>query len=243
LLSALFAVVFVYVREGDESATRAQDAESARARFVQRMEEARLRTLQAQIEPHFLFNALATVRRLYQTDPADAATMLDNLMRYFEVALPQMRAVDTTLGREAELTESYLDIQKIRMGRRLAFDIMIPAPLRDARLPPMMLHARGECDQTRACAAARGGTLNVSASAKDGELQVQVSDSGRGFTKSSGGGTGLANIRARLSGMYGSAAALAALGQRAGRHRRDDRRSAIDGARCRSRMTSSRQID
>jgi sensor histidine kinase YesM len=208
-LCALFAVVFVYLREADESVARAHEAESARARFVQRMEEARLRMLQAQIEPHFLFNALANVRRLYQTDPAEAATMLDNLMRYFEVALPQMRAVDTTLGREAELTESYLGIQKIRMGRRLAFDITIPAPLRDARLPPMMLLTLAENAIKHGLAPLpEGGTLNVSAAAKDGELQVRVSDSGRGFTKSSGGGTGLANIRARLSGMYGSSGRL-----------------------------------
>jgi sensor histidine kinase YesM len=210
LLCALFAVVFVYLREGDESAARAQEAESARARFVQRMEEARLRMLQAQIEPHFLFNTLATVRRLYQTDSADAATMLDNLMRYFTIALPQMRAADSTLGREAELTESYLSLQKIRMGRRLAFDIKIPAPLRDARLPPMMLLTLVENAIKHGLAPMpEGGTVNVSAATKDGELQVCVADSGRGFAKSSGGGTGLANIRARLSGMYGSAGRLA----------------------------------
>jgi hypothetical protein len=209
-LYALFTVVFIYLRTADESDARAREAETARARFVQRMEEARLRMLQAQIEPHFLFNTLANVRRLYQTDPASGATMLDNLMHYFEIALPQMRATDSTLAREAELTESYLGIQKIRMGQRLAFDIAIPTPLRDARLPPMMLvtlaenaikHGLGPLPE--------GGVVNVTAAERDGQLQVRVADSGQGFTKSSGGGTGLANIRARLVGMYGPDARLA----------------------------------
>jgi len=209
-LYALFTVVFMYLRTADESDARAREAEAARARFVHRMEEARLHMLQAQIEPHFLFNALANVRRLYQTDPANGATMLDNLMRYFEIALPQMRATDSTLGREASLTESYLGIQKIRMGPRLAFDIAIPASLREARLPPMMLVTLAENAIKHGLAPLpEGGIVNVSAAASDGQLQVRIADSGQGFTKSSGGGTGLANIRARLVGMYGQDARLA----------------------------------
>jgi hypothetical protein len=164
VLGVLLAVVFVYLRVADESALRAQEAERDRARFVQRMEDARLKMLQAQIEPHFLFNTLANVRRLYQTAPSDAATMLDNLMRYFAVALPQMRAADSTLGREAELTESYLNIQRIRMGHRLAFDIDIPEPLRDAQLPPMMLLTLAENAIKHGLAPLpEGGSVRVSA--------------------------------------------------------------------------------
>ena len=208
-LCALFSVVFVYLRIAEESTTRANQAEVDRARFVQRSEEARLRMLQAQIEPHFLFNTLANVRRLYQTDPADATTMLDNLMRYFESALPQMRAATSTLGREAALTDAYLEIQRIRMGHRLAFDIDIPEPLRDAPLPPMMLVTLAENAIKHGLAPLpEGGSVQISASANGNELRVRVADSGRGFTQTSGGGTGLANIRARLSGMYGAAGRL-----------------------------------
>jgi sensor histidine kinase YesM len=106
---------------------------------MEQMDEARLLMLQAQIEPHFLFNTLATVRRLYQTDAAAAESMLDNLMRYLAVALPQMRANDSTLGREVALAEAYLGIQQIRMGSRLVVAIDVPGGLREARLPPMML--------------------------------------------------------------------------------------------------------
>ena len=208
-LSALFAAVFVYLREADESKATALDAERKRALFVQREEEARLRMLQAQIEPHFLFNTLATVRSLYRTDAAAAQSTLDNLLRYLEVALPQMRVADTTLAREAALAEAYLEIHRIRMGRRLAFEIDIPAALRDARLPPMMLLTLVENAIKHGLAPRpEGGTIHVGAASAGGELVVRVADTGRGFTQSSGGGTGLANIRARLAGMYGAAARL-----------------------------------
>jgi sensor histidine kinase YesM len=209
LQCALFTVVYVSLREADESAERALQAERDRARFVQRMDEARLKMLQAQIEPHFLFNTLANVRRLYQTAPGDAMTMLENLMRYFAVALPQMRAADSTLGREVDLTESYLNIQQIRMGRRLAFDIDIAEPLRDARMPPMMVLTLAENAIKHGLAPLpEGGFVRVSAAVSGQELQVRVSDSGRGFVQTSGAGTGLANIRARLQAAYGAAGRL-----------------------------------
>jgi LytS/YehU family sensor histidine kinase len=130
-------------------------------------------------------------------------------MRYFEVALPQMRAADSTLGREVTLTESYLEIQRIRMGRRLAFDIDIPDPLRDAALPPMMLLTLAENAIKHGLAPlSEGGAVKISAAARGDELEVHVADSGQGFTQSSGGGTGLANIRARLAVMYGASGRL-----------------------------------
>jgi signal transduction histidine kinase len=209
LQCAIFAVVYVFLREADESVERALQAERDRALFVQRMDEARLRMLQAQIEPHFLFNTLATVRRLYETSPGDAAKMLDNLMRYLAVALPQMRASDSTLGREADLTGAYLDIQRIRMGSRLAYDIAIPESLRNERVPPMMLLTLAENAIKHGLAPLpEGGQVRVSATVSGKELQMRVEDTGRGFVQSSGGGTGLANIRARLTAVYGPAGRL-----------------------------------
>jgi signal transduction histidine kinase len=206
---AIFAVVYLFLREADESVERALQAERDRALFVQRMDEARLRMLQAQIEPHFLFNTLATVRRLYETSPGDAATMLDNLMRYLAVALPQMRASGSTLGREADLTGAYLDIQRIRMGSRLAYDIAIPESLRNERVPPMMLLTLAENAIKHGLAPLpEGGQVRVSATVSGDELQMRVEDTGRGFVQSSGGGTGLANIRARLTAVYGPAGRL-----------------------------------
>src|SRR4029453_1969305 len=129
LLCALVAVVFVYLRVADENSARANEAERDGAGFVRRMEEARLKMLQAQIEPHFLFNSLANVRSLHATSPPAAERMFDNLMKYFAAALPHMRAAESTLGREAALTTSYLEIQAIRMGRRLRLGVHMRGPL------------------------------------------------------------------------------------------------------------------
>ena len=101
--------------------------------------EARLQMLEAQIEPHFLFNTLAHVRRLYETDRDTGARMLHNLRDYLSIALPRMRDGAATLGREIDHVAAYLDIQQIRMGRRLAYAIDVSDALRDARLPPLMV--------------------------------------------------------------------------------------------------------
>ncbi|HYR01439.1 MAG TPA: histidine kinase [Casimicrobiaceae bacterium] len=209
LLALLLTAVFVHVRTADESEAATRRAELDRARAGRQMDEARLQVLQAQIEPHFLFNTLANVRRFYAKDPAGGESMLGNLMNYLAVALPQMRAADSTLEREAALTEAYLAVQRIRMGRRLAFDIDIAEPLRAARLPPMMLLTLAENAIKHGLAPLpEGGHVRVSADVVGGRMRVRVADSGGGFGESSGAGTGLANIRARLDTLYGPAAEL-----------------------------------
>jgi len=208
-LCALVAIVFAYLRVAEESASRARDAERDRARFVQRMEEARLKMLQAQIEPHFLFNTLATVADLYETAPTQGERMLDDLMSYLAAALPQLRAAHSTLGGEVALTSAYLSIQQIRMGHRLTFDIDLAEPLRGEPFPPLMLLTLVENAIKHGLAPLpQGGAIHIKAWNGQGALRVQVTDSGCGFSQSSGSGTGLANIRARLSAMYGQAARL-----------------------------------
>ncbi|MCC6193160.1 MAG: histidine kinase [Burkholderiales bacterium] len=209
LLCTLVAAVFIYVRVADESSARADQALRDRARFVQRLEEARLKMLQAQIEPHFLFNSLANVRSLHATAAPEAQGMLDNLVQYFAAALPHLRAADSTLGREAALTTSYLEIQAIRMGRRLTFAVTIPEALGGVPFPPLMLLTLAENAIKHGLAPQRGGgAVRIDATLHDGELRVRVADSGRGFVQTSGGGTGLANIRARLAAMYGESGRL-----------------------------------
>jgi sensor histidine kinase YesM len=205
VLGALFAVMFAYYRNESIDAAALQQVELDHARLDAQMGEARLLVLQAQIEPHFLFNTLAHVRRLYQTEPKAARGMLDDLMRYLTVALPQMRERDSTVERETTLAEAYLNIQRIRMGRRLSFEISFPDSLRHARMPSMMLltlienavkHGLGPLPE--------GGFIRIDANADSGSLEVKVADTGRGFTSTSGTGTGLANIRARLVAVYGN---------------------------------------
>jgi len=186
-----------------------RDAEADSARFEREMAEARLQVLKAQIEPHFIFNTLANVRRLHEKDPAAGRAMLDNLMRYLEIALPRMRDAESSLGRDVELIDAYLRIQQIRMGRRLAYGIDVPASLRACRVPPMMLltlvenalkHGIGRVPD--------GGKVRVTARAEGDRLYLTVADTGSGFGAGSGTGTGLANIRARLAAEFGDRARL-----------------------------------
>ena len=209
-LAALGTLVVEFYRHETRSVEAMHRAEIDRQALDREMAEARLQVLQAQIEPHFLFNTLANVRRLYQTDAARGRSMLDHLMRYLEVALPRMRESRSTLASEVTLIESYLEVQRIRMGRRLAFEIDVPVELRPLEVPPMMLLTMVENAIKHGLnPLPEGGSLRVQARREGELLCIDVADSGRGFHATSGGGTGLANIRARLSAMHGDAASLA----------------------------------
>ena len=138
-LAALFVLLVEFQRHAALSLAEMRRAELDRLGLDREMAAARLQVLQAQIEPHFLFNTLANVRRLYQTSASGGRDMLDNLMRYLEVALPRMRDDHSTLERERALLDAYLNVQQIRMGRRLTFEIDIPEALAALQVPPMML--------------------------------------------------------------------------------------------------------
>ena len=208
-IAALVTLLMEFNRHETRSVEAMHRAEIDRLALDREMAEARLQVLQAQIEPHFLFNTLANVRRLYQTDAARGRSMLDHLMRYLEVALPRMRDSRSTLAGEVTLIESYLEVQRIRMGRRLAFEIDVPVELRPLEVPPMMLLTLVENAIKHGLnPLPEGGSLRVQARRDGGLLCIEVADSGRGFHAISGGGTGLANIRARLATMHGDAASL-----------------------------------
>jgi len=209
VLGGLLTVVGEFYRHEVMSLRAMREAEADRATFEREMVEARLQVLQAQIEPHFLFNTLANVRRLYEKDRGGGRMMLENLMRYLEVALPRMRDSISTLGRDAELIEAFLRIQQVRMGRRLAYSIDIPASLRGRAVPPMMLLTLVENAIKHGLSQViDGGKIRVAAHEDDGRLRISVADTGVGFGSSSGGGTGLANIRARLAAQFGDNAGL-----------------------------------
>ncbi len=208
-LAGLFTVLVEFQRREKHSIESMHQAEIDRLALDREMDQARLQVLQAQIEPHFLFNTLANVRRLYQTDSATGRNMLENLMRYLEVALPHMRESRSTLARELALAEAYLNVQHIRMGRRLRFQIDVPQALREFELPPMMLLTLVENAIKHGLnPLPEGGFIRIAGRIDAGRLRIDVADSGRGFQASSGGGTGLSNIRARLTAMHGDAAAL-----------------------------------
>ena len=188
---------------------RIHRAEAERQQLEKNVLEARLQLMQAQVEPHFLFNTLANVQHLVETDPPSAARMLDSLIRYLRAALPQMREAATTLGRELDMARAFLEIQSVRMGTRLTFAIEVPESLRCRAFPPMMLislvenalkHGADPCCDTT--------TVVLRAAESEGRLRVSVADTGEGIVPKKGGGVGLSNIRERLKTLYGGAARL-----------------------------------
>ncbi len=179
--------------------------------LAKQMLEARLQVMRAQIEPHFLFNTLANVKRLCQTDVDGGVTMLDNLVRYLRAALPRMRDEQSTLAQEAELVQSYLAVLKIRMGERLHYTIDVPPGLSDQPFPPMMLLTLAENAIKHGLnPSSTGGSIAIRALATRSTLEIRVADSGVGFgaAATAGTGVGLANTRARLAAIHGDVAEL-----------------------------------
>lgn len=169
----------------------------------------RLAMLQAQIEPHFLYNSLANVQVLTRSNPEAAERMLSHLIDYLRAAVPAMRGGTSTLGRELALARAFLSIMQFRMGERLHFSVEAPAGLSRHELPPTVVGTLIENAIKHGLErSARGGRIDVRAWAEDGRLIIEVADTGIGFTASGGSGVGLANARERLNLIYGSAAEL-----------------------------------
>ena len=165
--------------------------------------EAKMHMMQAQVEPHFLFNTLASVEHLIETDPPRASAMQRKLIAYLRAVLPQIRGSGavTNLGREADMAQAYLELLKMRMEERLHVDFQISNGLRSAVFPPMMLQPLVENAIKHGLEGKpEGGTLKILAEVVNGKLQVSVSDDGLGFgaLPSDGTGIGLQSIRERL---------------------------------------------
>jgi signal transduction histidine kinase len=170
---------------------------------------AQLDLLRAQVEPHFLFNTLATVRTLAHTAPRTAAVLVDNLLRYLMAALPKLRNGESSLQDETELIEAYLRIQQVRMGVRLSYDVTIPNALKSLRVPSVMLLTLVENAVKHGIGpAADGGCVRVIAAQEAANLVLTVIDTGLGMQAQVGYGSGLANIRARLALLYRERASL-----------------------------------
>ena len=171
--------------------------------------EAELLRLRTQIEPHFLFNTMATIVQMYQTDLAAAGRTLARLIDYMSAARAHMQRQEAVLGEELALTEGYLEIQRLRMGARLRYEIEVsPDAARKPNSSRRIADAGRERHQAWAFAAPGGGLLRVAAHRDGVWVALNVSDSGVGFRATSGRGLGLANLRARILGLYGGEASL-----------------------------------
>jgi hypothetical protein len=208
-ISFIIAKSVISVNRALKARATRSEQEAQQASLSRQLMEAKLAAMQAQIEPHFLFNTLASVDHLIETDPSAASRMQKNLIAYLRAAIPQMRESSTTLGRETELCRAYLNILQMRMESRLRFEIAIPEELINAPVPPMMLPTLVENAIKHGLEPKpAGGEIRITAVRQEDKLKVSVVDTGMGFSDKPGSGVGLANVRERLQALYDGKAGL-----------------------------------
>ena len=189
---------------------KGEEAQGRQTATEKELAEAKLSLLHAQVEPHFLYNTLASAQLLARTDPAKADQMLGHLIVYLRRSVPRAEDAVSTLGEELERAQAYLEILRIRMGERLSVQVQVPEALRTLPMPAMMLQTLVENAIKHGLEPVPGGgTIWVIARENAGKVSVTVADDGRGFSDEGGGtGIGLRNIRERLKLAYGEAASF-----------------------------------
>ena len=212
LISAVLLAVYI-PRERAARAEAAMAQQKAAAAAAQGDATlARMKLLEAQVEPHFLYNTLAHVDSLIETDPRAARRMLERLIALLRAAA--LSATErATLASQLEWTRAYLDVLALRMGSRLAWTIDVPAELGNAPVPPALLQPVVENAIKHGLEPkVDGGSIAIAAVRDRAGLTLTVVDTGVGFRTTSPGpastGIGLANLRARLAAFYGADAAL-----------------------------------
>jgi sensor histidine kinase YesM len=229
LISMVIKAIFkqqIQAEAKASAATYLAEAEQLKRQLV----EARMAAMQAQVEPHFLFNTLASIDHLIETDPPRASLMQKSLIALLRATLPNMREQTPNtvryLGQELSVIRPYLDIQKMRMEDRLQIQWDIPEGLHSAEMPPMMMLSLVENAFKHGLEPkAEGGTLVLRVEVSHGKLVVTVKDSGVGYFPADAnnvgvsaptaspqgvwaGGFGLKNIRDRLALIYGDQASF-----------------------------------
>ena len=198
-------------RNSADSREQLRREELRRQSVEQQLTSTRLTALRKQIEPHFLFNTLATVRRLHQTAPENGAQMLANFIDYLARLLPMLERSEVQLGDETDLVHAYLSVIQIRMSERLTVSLDIPSAVRRALIPPLSVATLVENAIKHGIAPlSHGGAIEITASNKNGMLEILVSDNGVGFKTNMGGGSGIGlyNVRTRLTTLHGTKASL-----------------------------------
>jgi sensor histidine kinase YesM len=214
LLAICAMALLILNRERVERIKLERTEARVRAETIERQAlQAQLRLLQAQIEPHMLFNTLANLQGLIAIDPHAASRMLDHLIQYLRATLSATRAETTTLAQEFDAAEAYLGLMAVRMGARLSYRCILPAGLRGARLPAMLLQPLVENAIIHGLEPKiEGGTVTVEARAHDGVLEICVADTGLGLDEAlpaaKGTGVGVTTTRERLQALYGARAFL-----------------------------------
>jgi sensor histidine kinase YesM len=172
--------------------------------------DARMRLLQAQVEPHFLFNTLANIQALVDAGSPQASKVLSSLIAYLRAAVPRLHDSTTTLGDELQLVRAYLELMQMRMPDRLQFALTIDPTAAGVQCPPMTLltlvenAVRHGIDPSE-----EGGRIDVDVVRRDRRCLVRVRDTGVGLRSTSQGlGTGLSTLRERLQVFFNGDAQL-----------------------------------
>ena len=217
LLVAPWAALATLVRQKDALARdQALAFELERSELERQASEARLRLLQAQVAPHFLFNTLANVQALVDAGSPQARSVLRSLVAYLRAAVPRLDEPVTTLGQELELVQAYLELMHMRMPDRLQFALHVDEAARALRCPPMTLltlvenAVRHGIDPSE-----EGGHIDIHVERQGARCLVRVLDTGAGLKPANGGlGTGLTTLRERLQLTFDGDAELRVTAQR-----------------------------
>jgi sensor histidine kinase YesM len=188
------------------SATKTQIQEERIKRLISEKKavESNLRFLQAQIEPHFLFNTLSNIVSLLETDLEKGKYMLEDLIHYLRTSLSKTRSDTTTIGQEMEMIRSYMNIFKVRMGNRLQYQVDVPDTIENIPFPPMLIQPLVENAIKHGLEPKiEGGKVFISGKENEEVLRLEIADTGVGLYEESDPGTGLSNIRERLQSIYG----------------------------------------
>jgi sensor histidine kinase YesM len=212
-ITACACLALEYHQRGRRQQADAESLHRDEQEQARQLDAARAALLQAQVEPHFLFNTLAHLRRLAHTDAVAARSMLGELRRCLAAALPELRQAETPLARELELVTAFLALHQRRIGpERLTLRYEIAPGLGDVIVPSTCLLTLAENAIKHGIGPqVEGGEICVRALPDPDEpdlLRLEVADTGAGMGSSSGSGTGLATLRARLASAYGAAARL-----------------------------------
>lgn len=216
---SLFAGIFFWNQNKLNDIKLAQEKEKARTAAIERQAlQAQLQLLQAQIEPHMLFNTLANLQGLIAIDTERARYMLEQLIRYLRATLNSARTEKTTLKHEFELMHAYLELLAIRMGKRLTYAIELPAELESKEIAPMLLQPLVENAIKHGLEPkVEGGKVTVSARTEHQCLILTVADTGLGLpadydenyrAPDHQSHVGNANIRERVLALYGEKASF-----------------------------------
>ena len=212
-LYAVVVALIAVLRNREYKALAAHlGAEREQAELSRKLAESRLRMLQLQVEPHFLFNTLGSAQQLAEKGAPEAAKLIANLIRFLRAATPALRDETTTLAQEKALVEAYLGIMRTRLGARLDYAVALPDELARVVVPPGMLITLVENAIKHGIEpAVEGGRIDVRVRRSDaGQVELRVADTGAGLRPGTapGQGVGLPNIRERLELLYGGAATL-----------------------------------